>query len=257
MAKTTSVTRLYILDFGLFEVHENGRAIGIPGYLIQTTDGKNILVDTGFPSKYAGDADKATLEDSLDTFGRVLKLTHDNLPAAQLAKVGLTPNDITHLVLTHSDIDHVGGLHDFPCAQHIMHADERAFDKPRYFGEARPLEWPEHADTLLIDEDTELVPGVTLLSTPGHAPGHLSLLLRLPETGAVLLTADAISRPDELETGFGGAWDKTQAALERRAHLGTRKTRKRLDYLWARPRTVAGIEKSTWLLRLILPSSGP
>ena len=212
MAQTTSVARLYILDFGLFEVHENGRVIGIPGYLVQTADGQNILVDTGFPSKYADDADKATLEDSLNTFGRVLKLTRDNLPAAQLAKIGLTPSDITHLVLTHSDVDHVGGLHDFPRAQHIMHAAERAFDKPRYFGDARPLEWPEHADTLLVDEDTELVPGVTLLSTPGHAPGHLSLLLRLPETGAVLLTADAISRPDEVETGmYGGAWDDAKA----------------------------------------------
>lgn len=59
----------------------------------------------------------------------------------------------------------------------------------------------------LIDQDSELCPGVTLLATPGHAPGHLSLLVRLPQTGAVLLTGDAISRPSELQEGFGGAWD--------------------------------------------------
>ena len=51
-----------------------------------------------------------------------------------------------------------------------------------------------------------------LLSTPGHAPGHLSLLIRLPHTGPVLLAGDAISRPAELESGNnGGAWDQQVA----------------------------------------------
>ena len=212
MMSTTSLARLYILDFGLFQVHENNRIIGIPGYLIQTNSGDNILVDSGFPAWYADDPIKAGLADGLESFGHCLKLTEENLPAAQLAKVGLKPEDITHFILTHSDIDHVGGLHDFPGAEHIIHADEYAFDKPRYFGEARPLEWPETPEPKLISEDTELLPGLKLLSTPGHAPGHLSLLLRLPETGPVLLTADAISRPEEVETGvYGGAWDEGKA----------------------------------------------
>ena len=213
----TSLTRLAILDFGLFQVHENGRIIGIPGYLIQTERGENILVDSGFPAWYADDPEAAGLKDGLETFGHCLRLSEENLPAAQLAKLGLRPSDITHFILTHSDIDHVGGIHDFPNAEHIVHAEERAFDKPRYFGEVRPLEWPDNPKPRLIHEDTELLPGLTLLSTPGHAPGHLSLLLQLPETGAVLLTADAISRPDEFETGFGGAWDedKARASAER------------------------------------------
>src|SRR5512135_801914 len=44
----------------------------------------------------------------------------------------------------------------------------------------------------LIEGDTELRPGLTLLETSGHAPGHQSVLVRLPQTGPVLLTIDAV-----------------------------------------------------------------
>ena len=211
-----TVKRLYILDFGLFQVHENGRIIGIPGYLIQTHNGQNILVDTGFPAKYAQDAESATLEDGLETFGRIVRLTEDNLPPAQLDKIGLAMSDIDTLVMTHSDIDHVGGIGDFPQATLVIHADERAFEQPRYWNGRSPIPWPNN-QTQLIHEDTELCPGITLLSTPGHAPGHLSLLLRLPQTGHVLLIGDAIARPSELTEGFGGAWnhDLAQASADK------------------------------------------
>lgn len=51
------VQRLYVLDYGLFQVHSNQRIIGIPGYLIQTLDDVDILVDTGFPARYVDDPD--------------------------------------------------------------------------------------------------------------------------------------------------------------------------------------------------------
>jgi len=44
----------------------------------------------------------------------------------------------------------------------------------------------------LIDGDTEFLPGLTLLETSGHAPGHQSILVRLPRTGPVLLAIDAV-----------------------------------------------------------------
>ena len=211
-----SVKRFAILDFGLFYVHgkgtvtNQGRLIGIPGYLIQTAAGKNILVDTGFHPKYAIDAEKATQEDQLESFGRIEQLTAENLPSAQLAKCGLVMADIDLLIMTHTDIDHVGGIGDFPGVPIVIHKDERAFDRPRYWN-TQPLEWPE-AEYQLIDEDTELLDGLTLLTTCGHAPGHLSILLQMPQTGAVLLTCDAIGRPAELEPGgFAGSWNVAQA----------------------------------------------
>ena len=203
--------RLYVLDYGLFQVHENGRVIGIQGYLIQTQDGTNILVDTGFPAWYVDDLEGASLEDNLDSFGRVLKLDKENLPPAQLARIGLNPADIDLLVMTHTDIDHVGGIADFPQATIVIGQAERALERPRYFGDHSPIPWPMDVNYLIVDGDTILCPGVALLETPGHSPGHLSLLVRLPETGIVLLIGDAISRPAELEEGFGGAWNEAQA----------------------------------------------
>lgn len=209
MTKET-IARLYILDFGLFEVHENQRQIGIPGYLLQTHDGKNILVDTGFPARYATEPEQATLDDGLETFGKIIHLTTDNLPAAQLAKIGLEHSDVDLLIMTHSDIDHVGGIGDFPQAPIVIAEAERAYPEPRYWNGRSPIPWPSNTYQL-INQDTQLLPGIRLLHTPGHAPGHLSLLVHLPQTGAVVLTCDAISRPAELTEGFGGAHDEAQA----------------------------------------------
>ena len=44
----------------------------------------------------------------------------------------------------------------------------------------------------LVDGDTELLPGLELIETSGHVPGHQSVRVRLPKTGAVLLTIDAV-----------------------------------------------------------------
>lgn len=72
------------------------------------------------------------------------------------------------------------------------------------------MEWPE-ADYHLITDDTNLGPGFRILLVPGHAPGQLAFLITLPDTGAVLLTSDAISRPAEIDEGFDSAWSPDQA----------------------------------------------
>jgi N-acyl homoserine lactone hydrolase len=198
--------RLFVLDFGLFRVHANGRVIGIPGYLVETASGARILVDTGFPPEYAGDAAAASARDGLGAFGEILRLTPENLPQGQLARLGLTPAAIDFTILTHGDIDHVGNLAAFAHAPIVAGRAERAEPRPRYFGAARPLAWPK-ADYRLIDADTPLCDGLTVLHTPGHSPGHLSLFVELPETGPVILAADAISRPSEPAEGMAGSWD--------------------------------------------------
>jgi len=207
-----TVKRLYILDYGLFQVAENGRIIGIPGYLIQTDD-RNILVDTGFPAWYAENPERASLEDDLERFGRILQLTGENLPESQLALIGLTSDDVDLLVMTHTDIDHVGGIGRFPEAKLILGREERALERPRYFEDRSPIPWPEGVGCQLVEQDMELVPGMRLITTPGHSPGHLSILLSLEQEGKILLTCDAVSRSAEMEEGFRSAWDPIQAEV--------------------------------------------
>ena len=111
--------------------------------------------------------------------------------------------DIQRLVMPHTDIDHVGGIAGYPQAVMVTGQAERALDSPRYFADRSPVPWPTDVTCQLIREDTDLCPGVTLFP----APSQLSLLIRLPLTGAVLLTGDAVSRPAEIDEGFPTAWN--------------------------------------------------
>ena len=196
----THARRLSILDFGLFQVHENGRIIGIPGYFVEGGGGEHILIDAGWPPWYEDDAERAAADDGLNDFGRILELSDQQTPTAQLEKLGLRARDVTQLVITHGDIDHIGRMDLFEHATHYIGRAEREMERPRYFGGRARMEWPSFDDVTyeLVDDDTEIAPGVTLLSTPGHSPGHLSVMVRLRETGPVVLAGDAINREDEL-----------------------------------------------------------
>ena len=215
---------LAILDYGTFEVAEDGRRIPILGYAIRS-GAHVVLVDTGFPGAYYEDAEAAGRGDGLASFGRLVRLGPENRPRAQLSLLGLEPEEVTELVITHGDIDHVGGIGDFPGATIVVSRSERETGPPRYFGDVRPLQWPAAARYRLLDADEELAPGVGLLVTPGHSPGHLSLVVRLRETGTVVLACDAISREAELATGInGGATDADAArrSAERLVDLARR-----------------------------------
>jgi N-acyl homoserine lactone hydrolase len=205
--------RLYILDLGLFEVRAGERLIGIPGFLMETDRGHRILFDTGFPPAYATDPDRP-MRDGLPRFGRLIDFAPAQTAQGALALLGLAPGDIDLVILSHGHIDHVGSLPLFAHAPIVLTTRERAEPKPLYFGQVRPMDWPD-ATYHLIDADTPVCEGLTLIPTSGHTAGHLSALLDLPGGRRVLLAADAINRASEPDEGFADAEDP--AAAERSA----------------------------------------
>lgn len=112
----------------------------------------------------------------------------------QLANIGLQPSDIDFLICSHFDEDHAGNLHLFTRAELIVqrHHYEMAKAGHTRFASIRQ-EWDQpFLRYQLIDGDTELLPGIRLVETSGHVPGHQSVLIQLPQTGPVLLPIDAI-----------------------------------------------------------------
>lgn len=166
--------RLYLMQVGVMPEYE----IPIVCYLVQTGDGKNILIDTGLPEVIPEEGSE--FENGKDVI-------------QQLAGIGLEPDDIDIVISTHYDFDHAGRHAAFTKAQYVVqrghHLD--AASNPR-FAATRP-EWDQPIERIqLVDGDTELLPGLELIETSGHVPGHQSVLVQLPKTGAVLLTIDAV-----------------------------------------------------------------
>ena len=208
------VTRLTLLDLGLFEVRGGLRIIGIPGYLIRadSPDGPaHILIDGGFPPDYAQDQAAAAARDGLASFGRLVHYGPRQTLPGQLALCGLTLADITHHILSHGHIDHVGGLPQLTCPLYLS-AGERADPAPCYFGSARPVNWPD-VPTHRLAGDTAFCHGLDLILTAGHTPGHLSAVMTLPDTGPVVLAGDAINRASEPLERYGDAADPVLARV--------------------------------------------
>jgi N-acyl homoserine lactone hydrolase len=203
------IARAFVLDFGSFDVGPGKRRIGIPGFLLQTDHGANILVDTGFDPAYAMDYATTDARDRLSDFGRLITFTAAQTAAGQLALLGLTPADITHVILTHGHIDHVGSLPLFTCPI-ILTQTERSLPRPIYWHTSQPIPWPA-APYVEITDETDVCDDLRLIPTPGHTPGHLSALLTISDK-SVILAADAINRASEPAEGFPDAMDPVTAA---------------------------------------------
>ncbi len=119
--------------------------------------------------------------------------------AGEIEKLGLKPSEIRYLAISHTHPDHVGNVELFP--QTMLLVQKAEYDWPAERG--GPRFKPEHPVTKLAgDHDVFGDGSVTIISTPGHTPGHQSLLVKLPKFGAVLLTGDAVHIQESWEKRY-------------------------------------------------------
>jgi N-acyl homoserine lactone hydrolase len=153
-----------------------------------------LLWDTGVP--------EASLHDprGWSTLPKLIVYHLDKSLTDQLAEIGVKPGDIGRVAISHTHGDHIGNVGLFPDSTIVMQRAEYSWihspDGPndnvnqlmalarKLLGTPRSLQ--------LIDGDTDVFGdgSVTLVSTPGHTPGHQSLLVHLRHSGFILLSGD-------------------------------------------------------------------
>lgn len=171
--------------------------------LIETEVGL-VLVDTGFGLRDVAQPRR------LSPFFRLanrIRLREGDTALRQVEALGFTAADIRHIVLTHLDFDHAGGIEDFPeatvhvfGAEHdVAKAQESVLDRARY----RPMQWsgridwqryvPEGERWFGFSCVRELVgapPEILIVPLAGHTLGHCGIAVRGPE-GWLLHAGDA------------------------------------------------------------------
>ena len=200
---------------------KNRMTLGLNCLLLQIS-GQNILVDTGVGTKDA-DNDKESLG---LVPSRLLK---------GLKTVGMGPKDIHAVVLTHLHFDHSGGCTrldragnvapTFPKAKYYVQEacwDEACNPNERCHGTNRadnflPIE--ERGQLELLDGDTEIMPGLNVVVTDGHAKGHQMVMVNHGGERIVFL-GDIVPTPHHLNLGVISAFDNSpETTLERKRDL--------------------------------------
>ena len=131
-------------------------------------------------------------------------VTRQDFVDMQLKQLGLTPDDITAIILSHCHWDHMGGLEffrgtkafkniyvsesDFEYGLKETHRTAKGWTAMNYYRDIMDIEGAEF--TLLPDEDIELFPGMHLIALPGHTPCVMGLRLEL-ESSSYILPSDA------------------------------------------------------------------
>jgi 4-pyridoxolactonase len=232
---------LAINSFKLFFLKGTFDVIRFPVYsvLVDHADGLFVM-DTGFDLEFM---EKYTPQDN------PRQTVEQNLPA-QLALLGLRPEDVTHVINTHLHIDHCGGNKHFPEAEVVVHETEYKEAK-----DPHPFEYQSYSDLSfdpelhrlnvtgardifhragtadaepanpnspryrLLKGDVEFAEGVWLYETPGHSAGHMSMLVELEGRKPMFFTADASYMPRSLEEMIVGGYHldpvKAYDSLER------------------------------------------
>jgi glyoxylase-like metal-dependent hydrolase (beta-lactamase superfamily II) len=198
-----TVDRMYVLECGeskTSDVSANwspevdvgvSREFSDNCYLIVRGD-RLFLWDTGMSDAIAEKPEGVTAASGLLTLWVRKPL------AAQLAALGISPDRVTDLALSHFHSDHAGNANRFTSARlYIQQAEYDAAFGPdaAKFGFNPALYGKLQSNpTVKLNGDHDVFGdgSVVILSSPGHTPGHQCLLVRLPDRGPVVLSGDMV-----------------------------------------------------------------
>ncbi|MGE0258861.1 MAG: MBL fold metallo-hydrolase [Alphaproteobacteria bacterium] len=172
-----------------------------------------VLVDTGFG---LGDVDRPRRLSAFFRNANRVRLRAGQTARRQIERLGLRPDDVRHIVLTHLDFDHAGGIEDFPYATvHVMDAELRAatmrrslLDRNRY----RPAQWDDNVSWQrhrvsrgerwfgfeCVRDLAGLPPEILMVPLAGHTVGHAGIAISGPD-GWKLHAGDAYFYHGEMD----------------------------------------------------------
>jgi N-acyl homoserine lactone hydrolase len=221
--KVTS-PRLYVFDCGTLvynkpedynlkrdEVKDSN--MGVTCYLVVHPKGM-LIYDTGLNDRLVG---RPLYENVTDGYAQI----KFNTLRGQLADIGVTPSKIDYLVLSHYHWDHIGNADDFAGSTWLVYkGDHDQMFSPAaraypWFSEYSAL---EKSKTVLLSGDHDVFGDgtVVVLATPGHTEGHCSLLVRLKNTGPVVLSGDLYHYTEERDLKRMPDEEKTTGTVESR-----------------------------------------
>lgn len=219
-AQAAGLKRLYALDCGRQIGKDQSR--WTPGinqgkpvelsnncYLILHERGA-LLWETGVPDFIA------SRPEGVSTGNGAIVMYRDKTLMAQLQGLGVKPDEIAYVAISHTHGDHTGNLKAFAKSKVLVQAAE-------YDAALKLITSPFAAGQEIVklngDHDVFGDGSVTIISTPGHTPGHQSLLVKLPKTGPVILSGDfvhfRISWEKKLVPAFNVDQAKSLASIER------------------------------------------
>jgi N-acyl homoserine lactone hydrolase len=193
---------LYALPLGTCQCRfqtPTGRTIHadlpVSGYLLRLSDDKLALIDTGMNRLHVDDPDLTWRDTPRAGQLRALMSPEDSL-LYRLAQLDVGPADIDYVINTHLHFDHAGNNDLLGSATFFVQRDQyvHALDNPRYPSQYWNLPALKYE---LVDGESELFDAVRVIPTPGHAPGHQSVEVTLPEGGSMIICGDAVVQADD------------------------------------------------------------
>lgn len=207
--------KLYFFEAGILKSQKQfftaGRGVGeafdvpVPFYLIKHPDGY-VLFDTGNALEVVDNKEEHWGLDTVAAYDPVM--TEEQWVVNAIQKVGVKAEDIKYVILSHLHLDHAGGVGHFPNAKYIVQRDELHFAyTPDFYMKGayirkdfdKPVDW--HILEGWRDNKYDVFGDgkILIYFTPGHTPGHQSVLVNLDKSGPFFITADSCYTRENLD----------------------------------------------------------